>query len=124
MTPPGDPLHIFDQNRGFTGPLAHYVTQGFVNLESEIDAVVHNAHPREIRALWRKRRPVGHLLRGFVATVESMSSGGKTAVFELFYVASNDNRHYIQLTYGTFTKAEREEFRKGYQGETEKGSDQ
>ena len=94
MTPPGDPRNIFDQNRGFSRPLAHYVAEGFVSLESELDAVVHNGHPREVRALWRKRQSSGHLLR-IVATVESRSSGGKTAVFELLFVASNDNRHYI-----------------------------
>ena len=56
-------------------------------------------------------------MRGCVATVESKSSNGKTAVFELLFVAANDNRHYIHLTYGTFTRAEQEEFRKSYQGE-------
>ena len=59
VTPPGDPLHIFDQNRGFTVPLAHYAAQGFVNLESEIDAMVHNTHPAKSRYCGGNGVPAG-----------------------------------------------------------------
>lgn len=129
MTPPGDPLSFYEDNPEYTGALAYYAEKGFAALGFEVTELIRNARPGdpqrlirsgEVRRLWIRKTPGGHLLRGMLAMLELKDKSGKTAVFQVLYTAANDARHLVRLTAGTFNKQDLESFRQDYDGSAEK----
>ena len=130
MTPPGDPLDIFEGFPEYKNALDHYLSQGFADLGDEILAIIRNTKlgddPKsplagEVRRLWSLRLKTGQVLRGMLGTVETRNEKGKTAVFQFLYTTLNDGRFLTALTLGTYDKAMLAAFCKEHGGTPEKG---
>ena len=101
MTAPGDPLFVGEGTSRYRAALKTYENQGFIELESQIVSAMVNATPNETKWVWQAAHGK-HTVRGSVATIESRSEHGVTAVFEVHYIASNDRRVPTHLTFGSF----------------------